>query len=143
MSNILWAIIACGAVSILYAAITIKQVMSADGGNARMQEIATAIREGAQAYLSRQYITIAMVGGVIFLAAFYLGWQVAIGFAIGAILPGLAGFIGMHVSVRANVRTAQAAATSLADAQAAAAPQTIAITKLRKPFQTISTPRYF
>jgi len=115
MNELLWAIIACGVVSIAYAAITIQQVMSADAGNAKMQEIATAIREGAQAYLSRQYITIAMVGGVIFVAAFYLGWQVAIGFAIGAILSGLAGFIGMHVSVRANVRTAQAAATSLAD----------------------------
>jgi K(+)-stimulated pyrophosphate-energized sodium pump len=115
MNELLWAIIACGALSILYAVITIQQVMAADAGNAKMQEIATAIREGAQAYLSRQYITIAMVGGVIFLAAFYLGWQVAIGFAIGAILSGLAGFIGMHVSVRANVRTAQAAATSLAD----------------------------
>jgi K(+)-stimulated pyrophosphate-energized sodium pump len=115
MNELLWAIIACGAVSILYAIITIQQVMAADAGNAKMQEIATAIREGAQAYLSRQYMTIAMVGGVIFLAAFYLGWQVAIGFAIGAILSGLAGFIGMHVSVRANVRTAQAAATSLAD----------------------------
>ncbi|MFY0613134.1 MAG: sodium-translocating pyrophosphatase [Hyphomicrobiaceae bacterium] len=115
MTEMLWAIIACGAVSIIYAVITIQQVMAADAGNEKMQEIATAIREGAQAYLSRQYITIAMVGGVIFLAAFYLGWQVAIGFAIGAILSGLAGFIGMHVSVRANVRTAQAAATSLAD----------------------------
>ncbi len=115
MNELLWAIIACGAVSILYAVITIQQVMAADAGNEKMQEIATAIREGAQAYLNRQYMTIAMVGAVIFLAAFYLGWQVAFGFAIGAILSGLAGYIGMHVSVRANVRTAQAAATSLAD----------------------------
>ena len=86
MNELLWAIIACGAVSIIYAVITIQQVMAADAGNEKMQEIATAIREGAQAYLNRQYITIAMVGGVIFLAAFYLGWQVAFGFAIGAII---------------------------------------------------------
>ena len=115
MNEMLWAIIACGVISIIYAVITIQSVMSADAGNARMQEIAAAIREGAQAYLNRQYFTIAVVGVVIFAAAFYLGWQVAVGFAIGAILSGLAGYIGMHVSVRANVRTAQAAATSLAD----------------------------
>ncbi len=115
MNEMLWAIIACGAISIVYAIVTVQSVMSADAGNARMQEIAAAIREGAQAYLNRQYFTIAVVGLVIFAAAFYLGWQVAVGFAIGAILSGLAGYIGMHVSVRANVRTAQAAATSLAD----------------------------
>ena len=115
MNEMLWAIIACGAISIVYAVITIQSVMAADAGNARMQEIAAAIREGAQAYLNRQYFTIAVVGLVIFAAAFYLGWQVAVGFAIGAILSGLAGYIGMHVSVRANVRTAQAASTSLAD----------------------------
>ena len=69
MTNILWGIIACGALSILYAFITSKQVMSSDAGNARMQEIAGAIREGAQAYLNRQYRTIAMVGAVIFVIA--------------------------------------------------------------------------
>ncbi len=115
MNEMLWAVIACGVLSIVYAIITIQSVMAADAGNAKMQEIAGAIREGAQAYLNRQYMTVAMVGAVIFVAAFYLGWQVAVGFAIGAILSGLAGYIGMHVSVRANVRTAQAAATSLAD----------------------------
>jgi K(+)-stimulated pyrophosphate-energized sodium pump len=114
MNTILWAVIACGALSILYAAYTIQSVMKADPGNAKMQEIAGAIREGAQAYLNRQYMTIGMVGFVIFLAAFYLGWQVAFGYAIGAILSGLAGYIGMNVSVRANVRTAQAATQSLA-----------------------------
>ena len=114
--NALWLIVACGALSIVYAVWAVRSVLAADPGNARMQEIAAAIREGAQAYLKRQYTTIGIVGIVIFLlVGWLLGWLVALGFAIGALLSGAAGFIGMNVSVRANVRTAQAATRSLAD----------------------------
>ncbi len=116
MDMVLWGIIACGALSIIYGIWAVQSVMSADAGNARMQEISVAIQEGAQAYLTRQYTTIAIVGVVIFfILAYLLGIQVAIGFLVGAALSGIAGFIGMLVSVRANVRTAQAASRSLAD----------------------------
>ncbi len=115
ISNILWAVIACGALSIVYAAFTARQVMSADAGNKKMQDIAAAIREGAQAYLNRQYMTIAVVGAVIFVLGWILlGALTAFGFLLGAVLSGIAGYIGMNVSVRANVRTAQAATQSLA-----------------------------
>jgi K(+)-stimulated pyrophosphate-energized sodium pump len=111
----LWAIIACGALALVYGVWAIRSVLSADAGTARMQEIAAAIREGAQAYLRRQYTTIGMVGIVVFIiVGYFLGWPVAVGYAIGAILSGATGFIGMNVSVRANVRTAQAATKSLA-----------------------------
>jgi K(+)-stimulated pyrophosphate-energized sodium pump len=110
----IYFIIACGVLSIVYAIWATQSVMAADAGNQRMQEIAGAIREGATAYLSRQYTTIAIVGVVVFAIAWWqLGATAAIGFAIGAVLSGTAGFIGMHVSVRANVRTAQAASQSL------------------------------
>ena len=112
---LLWLIILCGLLSILYGVFTVSSLMSADVGSQRMQEISGAIREGAQAYLKRQYATIAGVGVIVFIGlGLLLSWTVAAGFAIGAILSGSAGFIGMNVSVRANVRTAQAATKSLA-----------------------------
>ncbi len=107
-------IIACGVLALIYGLITTRQVLAADAGTSRMQEISNAVQEGARAYLNRQYTTIAIVGVVIMIIlGVILGLHVAIGFLIGAILSGSAGYIGMNVSVRANVRTAQASKQGL------------------------------
>ena len=113
--DIMHLIIGSGILAVLYGIITSLSVLSADTGNEKMQEIAKAIQEGAGAYLSRQYSTIAIVGIVILIISYLLlGLEVAIGFLIGSVMSGIAGYIGMLVSVRANVRTTQASSISLA-----------------------------
>jgi len=113
--DIMYLIIGSGVLAVLYGIITSLSVLSADTGNEKMQEIAKAIQEGAGAYLSRQYSTIAIVGVVILIISYFLlGLEVAVGFLIGSVMSGIAGYIGMLVSVRANVRTTQASSVSLA-----------------------------
>lgn len=112
LASTYWIVIACGVLAILYGIYAIRSILAVSAGNERMAEIAAAIQEGARAYLNRQYLTIAIVGVVIgVILGALLNIYVAMGYFIGAILSGIAGYAGMNVSVQANVRTADAART--------------------------------
>ena len=110
MNTALWFALACSLLAIGYGVVSVKWILSQPDGNDRMREIAQAVQEGAKAYLNRQYTTIGLVGVVLTVVLFvFLGWETAVGFLVGALFSGLAGYIGMNISVRSNVRTAQAA----------------------------------
>tara|TARA_Y100000590_G_scaffold470228_1_gene662907 strand:+ start:43 stop:2136 length:2094 start_codon:yes stop_codon:yes gene_type:complete len=115
MNPIIFSVI-CGISSILYGIFTSRSILSASTGNKKMEEISQAIQEGANAYLNRQYLTISYVGFIIFLLIFFFfNFYVALGFLLGAVLSGLAGYVGMHISVRSNVRTAASSSKGLAE----------------------------
>ena len=121
MSSLNWLVIACGLLALAYGIVASRQVLAAGTGTDRMREIAHAVQIGASAYLNRQYRTVAIVGAIVgVLLWFLLGRHVAIGYVIGAVLSGATGYIGMNVSVRANVRTAEAARTGMSEALAIA-----------------------
>ena len=119
--SIIYAIIGCGIAALVYGAWATSSILRQSAGNARMQEIAAAIQEGANAYLNRQYLTITIVGVVVaILVGVLFGPMVAVGFLVGAVLSGIAGYVGMIVSVRANVRTTEASRLGLAQGLATA-----------------------
>ena len=115
--TVLYSATAIGALSVIYALGLVKWIVGRPAGDARMQEIAAAILQGAQAYLNRQYRTVAVVAVFAFLLlGFLLNWTVAAGFLVGAVLSAISGYIGMNISVRANVRTAEAAKSGMVPA---------------------------